>query len=117
MTLTPMADVPWTLSNHILLQPIAFALLVGRDCALALFFAFSPYPRRPVMSFAVLMLVVYALLPWLLNALGGQALASMALPLLIHGATSMAIAAGHLGLALWLLHWRWQATAPSNTKG
>jgi len=112
MALNPNTAVPWTLSNAVLLQPIAFALLLGRDCALALFFAFSPQTRRPVMAFAVLMLVLYAILPWLMRALGGPVLAGLALPLLGNSALSVVVAAGHLGLALWLLRWRWLATAP-----
>jgi hypothetical protein len=112
MSLGPLASVPWALSSAVLLQPVAFVLLLGRDCALALFFAFSPQTRRPVMAFAVLMLVLYALLPWLLRTLGGPALASLALPLLGNGVVAMVIAAGHLGVAIWLLRWRWQTTVP-----
>lgn len=117
MTLEPLATVPWTLSNAVLLQPVAFAVLLGRDCALALFFAFSPQTRRPVMAFAVLMLVLYALLPWLLRTLGGPALAGLALPLFGNGMVAMVIATGHLGLSLWLLRWRWQTTAPRSNGG
>ena len=112
MALNPYAAVPWTLSNAVLLQPMAFALLLGRDCALALYFAFSPKGRRPVMSFAMLMLVLYALLPWLLQTTGSTLLVGMALPLLAGGSLSIALAATHLGLALGLLCQRWRATAP-----
>lgn len=115
--LGPLATVPWTLSNAVLLQPVAFALLLARDCALALFFAFSPQTRRPVMAFAVMMLVLYALLPWLLRTLGGPALGGLALPLFGNGMVAMVIAAAHLGVALWLLRWRWQTTAPDNKDG
>lgn len=117
MALGPLAPVPWTLSNAVLLQPMAFVLLLGRDCALALFFAFSPQPRRPVMAFAVLMLVLYALLPWLLQTLGGPVLAGLALPLFGNGMVAMLIAAGHLGVALGFLRWRWQTTAPRSNGG
>lgn len=103
----PETAVPWSLSTTVLLQPMAFVLLLGRDCALALFFAFSPQTRRPVIAFGVLMLVLYGLLPWLLGAVGGPALAALALPLMGNSALSVATAAGHLGLAVWLLRWRW----------
>ena len=111
MALNPNTAAPWSLSNAVLLQPLAFALLLGRDCALALFFAFSPQTRKPVLAFAVLMLVLYALLPWLVGALGGPVLAVLALPLMGSSFVSVVIAAGHLGLALWLLRWRWLATS------
>ena len=64
------------------------------------------------MAFAVTMLVLYALLPWLLRSLGGPVLAALALPLMGNSVVSVVIAAGHLGLALWLLRWRWLATEP-----
>lgn len=100
------------LSSAVMLQPIAFTLLLGRDCALALFFAFSPQTRRPLMAFAVLMLFLYAILPWLLSAVGGPLLAGLVLPWLGSTLVSSLIAACHLGLALGLLRWRWLTTAP-----
>ncbi len=111
LTLNTYAAVPWTLSDAVLLQPMAFALLLGRDCALALYFAFSPKGRRPVMAFAVLMLVLYGLLPWLLRATGSPVLVGLALPLLASSSLSIAFAAVHLGAAMWLLRWRWLASA------
>ena len=117
MSLSPHAAEPWALSSAALLQPLAFVLLLARDCVLALFFAFSPTIRRPVWAFAVLMLVLYALLPWLLRSLGGPALASLALPLFGNGAAAMVIAAGQLALSLWLLRWRWKGTTPRTNRG
>lgn len=115
LSLGTQAAGPWALSNAVLLQPVAFVLLMARDCALALFLAFSPNNRRPVWAFAVLMLVLYALLPWLLRSIGGPVLAGVALPLLGHSAATVAMATGHLALALWLLRWRWLATTPGNS--
>lgn len=112
MTLHPNTRDLESLSGAVLLQPLAFALLLGRDCALTLCFKFSPQIRRPVIAFAVLMLVVYALLPWLLRGLGGPLLAALALPLISSNGVSVVIAACHLGLSLWLLRWRWTSTAP-----
>ena len=112
MTLHPNTRDLESLSGAVLLQPLAFALLLGRDCALALCFKFSPQIRRPVIAFALLMLVVYALLPWLLRGLGGPLLAALALPLISSNGVSVVIAACHLGLSLWLLRWRWTSTAP-----
>ena len=112
MALDPNAAGAWSLSNAVVLQPIAFTLLLARDCALALVLAFWPQSRKPVVAFAVLMLVLYALLPWLLRAAGGPVLAALALPLIENSALSVGIAAVHVGLALWLLRWRWLANTP-----
>ena len=112
LTLNRSAAMPWTLTDSMLLQPIAFVLLMARDCALALYFAFSPKGRRPLMAFAVLMLVLYGLLPWLLGSGGSTLLVSLVLPLMGNAGLSIAIAAAHLGAALALLRWRWMATAP-----
>jgi hypothetical protein len=58
--------------------------------------------------------VLYALLPWLLTSVGAHPLLrGLALPLLAPTASvSVLLALVHLALALGLLRWRWQATAP-----
>ena len=86
-------------------------MLMLRDCALALFLAFSPTGRRPVLNFWVLMGVLYGLLPWLLNGLHSETLSGLAQPLLTSGPWSAPFAALHVALALGLLCWRWRATA------
>lgn len=90
---------------------VALVLLLARDCALALFLAFSPTGRRPVLGFWVLMGVLYGLVPWLLSGLHSRALSGLVQPLLTAGVESLVLAALHLALALGLLHWRWRATA------
>lgn len=117
LSLSPHAAEPWALSSAALLQPMTFVLLMGRDCLLALFLAFSPNTRRPVLAFLVLMLVLYALMPWLLQSLGGAALAGLALPLFGYGKAAIAIATGQFALALWLLRWRWRETTPRTHQG
>lgn len=93
------------------LHALVLVLLLARDCALALFLAFSPTGRRPVLGFWVLMGVLYGLLPWLLHGLHSETLSGLAQPLLTPGIASVVFAALHLALALGLLRWRWQATA------
>jgi hypothetical protein len=110
-TLGPKSAWPWDLEKPITLQPLSFVLLVGRDCALALFLSFSPNSRRAGLSFAVLMVVLYGLLPWLLSAAGGGWLTGLVQPLAALGGWSLLFAALQLALALGLLHWRWRATA------
>ena len=92
---------------------IAWVMLMARDCALALFLAFSPTGRRPLRSFLVWMLVLYGLLPWLLRSFDSTLLLGLVQPLLMGGVLSLVFAALHLMLALGLLRWRWQATAPA----
>jgi hypothetical protein len=103
--------LPWNLEKHIALQPVAFVLLMARDCLLALFFAFSPNGRRSGLAFTVAMVLLYGLLPWLLGAAGLQALLGFAQPLLAASSLSLLFAAMHLAAALALLRWRWRATA------
>ena len=93
------------------LHALVLVLLLARDCALALFLAFSPTGRRPVLGFWVLMGVLYGLLPWLLHGLHSEMLSGLVQPLLTPGIASVVFAALHLALALGLLRWRWQATA------
>ena len=92
---------------------MAWVMLMARDCALALFLAFSPTGRRPLRSFLVVMLVLYGLLPWLLRSVGSTLLPGLVQPLLMGGVLALVFAALHLVLALGLLRWRWQATAPA----
>lgn len=94
------------------LHALTVVMLMTRDCALALFLAFSPTGRRPVLGFWVLMGVLYGLLPWLLSTFDSEVLLGLAQPLLTTSAWSMAFAAVHMVLALGLLRWRWQGTAP-----
>ena len=103
---------------RVLGSPVGFlsmtlVMLMARDCALALFLAFSPTGRRPVRGFLVWMLVLYGLLPWLVGSLGSTLLLGLVQPLTLGGVLSLAFAALHLVLALGLLRWRWQATAPA----
>jgi len=93
------------------LYALVLVLLVARDCALALWLAFSPTGRRPLLSFAVLMGVLYGLLPWLLRSFHSDILSGLALPLQTSGIPAVLFAALHLALALGLLRLRWRATA------
>lgn len=108
----PNAVLPW--ARHTTWLPLTLVLLAARDCAAALFFAFSPSTRQPMFALGVLMLVLYALLPWLLASAGAHPLLKgLALPLLAPTASvSVLLALVHLALALGLLRWRWQAGAP-----
>jgi hypothetical protein len=101
----------WGLAQNFALHPLTAVVLMARDCALALFFAFNPKARRPLLAFFVLMLVLYGLVPWFLGAAGATPLVGLALPWLAHGGLSIAAALVHLALAMGLLRWRWMATS------
>lgn len=104
--------LPWPGRDLFALHPVSLVLLMGRDCALALFLAFSLTGRRPVMGFVVLMAVLYGLLPWLFGLAHNDVLLGLVQPLLATGPLSLVFASAHLVIALGLLRWRWRATAP-----
>ncbi len=102
---------PWPAAEQIMLYPITFVLLMVRDCALALFFAFAVKNKRAVAAFLLLMLALYGVLPWLVAATGSDALLGLVQPLMAKSKLSFIAAAIHAALALSLLGWRWRATA------
>ena len=102
----------WPAAQQIKLYPVTFILLMVRDCALALFFAFSVKNRRAMAAFVLSMFVLYALLPWLAGAMGGGLLSGLVQPLLAGSNLSFIVALIHAALALGFLRWRWRATAP-----
>ncbi len=112
--------VPWPAADGIKLfsgtypaiYAASFVLLMARDCALLLFFAFAVNNRRAVLSFLLLMVALYGLLPWLVSAANSPFLLGMVQPWLAKGSLSLVFAALHAALALALLRWRWRATAP-----
>ena len=112
LALNPPETQLWPALQQIKLYPATFLLLMVRDCALALFFAFSVKNRRAVTAFLLLMFVLYVLLPWLVSAMGGDMLSGLVQPLLARSSLSFTVALIHAALALALLRWRWRATAP-----
>ena len=110
--LNPYTAWPHAVAGLIGQSPVSLVLLIVRDCALALFFAFSVTSRRPVLACMTLMLVLHGLVPWLLGAAGLTLLRGFAQPLLATGATALVAAAVHVLMALGLLRWRWLASTP-----
>ena len=103
---------PWPAAQQVMLHPISVVLLMVRDCALALFFAFAVKNKRAITTFLLLMVVLYGVLPWLVGATGSNTLLGLVQPLLAQSNASILAAAIHAALALALLRWRWRATAP-----
>ena len=73
----------------------SFVLLMVRDCALLLFLAFAVNNRRAVTTFLLLMVVLYGLLPWLVNAANSPFLLGLLQPWLAKGSLSLVFAALH----------------------
>lgn len=107
----PPSQTPWPPTQGSWLQALTVVLLMLRDSALALYFAFSLSIRRPVMAFVLSMLVLYGLLPWLLGSTAGIWLPGLVQPLLASAPIGILVAAIHLVLASVLLHWRWRVSA------
>ncbi len=102
--------------DSIAAAPMAAALLMLRDCCIALFFSFNPRARRPLGAFLLTMLVLHALLPWLFFAVGGQEMLMAALPVAKSGPAGIAIAAVHAAIGLAALRWRWVSTRSRGAK-
>ena len=109
--LTQEAASPGMLGEYSGLHALSVVMLMVRDCALALFLAFSPKGRRPVLGFWVLMGVLYGLLPLLLTSFHSNLLLGVVQPLLMPSSWSVAFATVHMIVALGLLRWRWRGTA------
>ena len=112
VTLGTASLLPWAGADEFSQHALSVVLLLTRDCALALFLAFSARGRRPVMGFVVLMGVLYGLLPWLLGMDRNRFLTGLVQPLMAPGSLSVIFAMLHAGVALGLLRWRWQAATP-----
>jgi hypothetical protein len=112
LALNPPDTQLWPAVQQIKLYPATFLLLMVRDCALALFFAFSSKNRRAVTAFLLSMFVLYILLPWLVSATGGDLLSGLVQPLFARSSLSFMVALIHAALAMALLRWRWRVKAP-----
>lgn len=86
-----------------------FWLFAVRDAALMHCFAFSRQPRRVVATTVIYLALLYGLLPWLLKALGADALASLLLPFAIeYSGPNTAAAAVQAVVAVAIAAWRWR---------
>ena len=104
-------QTPWPQTPVSWLHAFTVVLLMLRDSALALYFAFTLSIRRPVMALVLSMLVLYGLLPWLLGSAAADWLPGLVQPLLASAPAGILVAAVHLVLAVGLLNWRWRVSA------
>lgn len=88
--------------------PLTLALMLLRDAAILLFFAFAPNARRPVAVALLYLVVLNLLLPFLCKMIGLDPLANFFLPFAadLDARSSLAIMTLHAALALGLVAWR-----------
>lgn len=91
---------------------LAWALLVARDSALALFFVLATQGRQPLAAFLVTLLVLHGLMPWLAVAVEATGVRAVLYPPISHSELAAnGLAFLHALLAWALLIWRWRASS------
>jgi len=89
--------------------PIPVFLLMTRDVAIFLFFAFARQPKRVEAAAVFYLAMLYGVIPGLCAAAGWKGLAEfMVPPLNPSPVMAVAMAAVHAGVAAALLAWRWR---------
>jgi hypothetical protein len=89
--------------------PLALFLLLARDAAIFLVFAFARQPRRAEAATLFYLVMLYGILPGLLVASDLEGLAQLVLPpVLAAPGKAAAIAAAHAAIACALVAWRWR---------
>lgn len=90
--------------------PLALFLLLVRDAAIFLVFAFARQPRRTEAATLFYLVMLYGIVPGLLLASDLQGLAQLVLPpVLENPGRAAAVAAVHAAIACALVAWRWRA--------
>ena len=93
-------------------RPLVLVLTMVRDSAIALFFWFSPKPRRASFAFGLTLVVLHALLPWLVKAAGGELTLQLIIPYSAGEDVAWLGTIVQLAIAVAALTWRWRTTAP-----
>jgi hypothetical protein len=92
------------------LAPLPLFLLLARDAAIYLIFAFGRRPGRVEAAAAFYLVLLYLVLPWLLHAAGLTALAELVLPpVFARPGYSATVAAAQAAIAAGFAAWRWRA--------
>lgn len=90
--------------------PLALFLLLARDAAIVLVFAFARQPRRAEAAVVFYLVMLYGIVPGLLSAANLQSLAHLVLPpVFSHPGKAVAVAALQAAAACALVAWRWRA--------
>jgi hypothetical protein len=99
------------------LAPLPLFLLLARDAAIYLIFAFARRPRRVEAAAAFYLVLLYVVLPWLLHAAGLTALAELVLPpVFTRPGYAAAVAAAQAAIAAGFAAWRWRAHRVQETE-
>lgn len=109
MLLDPIAP-PGASDRNLQLVPLPLFLLVARDAAILLIFAFAWRPRRVETATFLYLVLLYGIVPGLLSAGGMGTVADLVLPPVLEspGKASL-VAAVQLAIAAAILQWRLRA--------
>jgi hypothetical protein len=106
LLLDPIAP-PSTSDRNLRLVPLPVFLLLARDAAVLLIFAFAWQPRRVETATFFYLVLLYGIVPALLSAAGLQAVAELVLPPVLESpGKASVVAAVQLAIAAALVHWR-----------
>ena len=115
--LTLPAALHLSLSSHPLLElstafhfyPLAFVLILLRDCALYVYFCYGKNPQRAVTLSLLTGVLLYGIIPGIFKAIGQTSLAALFFPLLADSATGALICALlQTSFVIQLLYQRWK---------
>lgn len=107
LELPPQVDGPL---RDLSQSPLALFLLLARDAAIFLVFAFARQPRRTEAAVVFYLAMLYGIVPGLLFAADLPGLAQLVLPpVFTHPGKAVAVAGLQAVVACALLAWRWRA--------
>ena len=109
--LDPIA-APSSSDRSLALVPLPVFLLLARDAAILLFFAFAWQPRRVETTTFFYLALLYGVVPGLLKAAGMETIADLVLPPVLEAPGSATlVAAGQLAVAAAVVRWRLRSYA------
>ena len=109
--LDPIAT-PGSSDRSLALVPLPVFLLLARDAAILLIFAFAWQPRRVETATFFYLVLLYGIVPGLLKAAGLETLAELVLPPVLEApGKATLVAAVQLAIAAALVQWRLRAYA------
>ena len=102
--------LPGAPDRDLRLLPLPLFLLLARDAAILLIFAFAWQPRRVEAAVFFYLVLLYGVVPGLLKAAGMEMVADLVLPPLLEApGKATAVAAVQLAIAVVLVQWRLRA--------
>jgi len=116
LLLDPIA-MPGSSDRSLALVPLPAFLLLARDAAILLVFAFAWQPRRVETAAFFYLVLLYGIVPALLKAAGLETIAELVLPPVLEApGKATLVAAVQLAIAVALVQWRLRAYARREAK-